>query len=150
MRKTIADRIQAAKDGTEWIDPRRKKPEESPKPPNKKAIRPTAKNLERLQQQWYLENIAKLVGACYPQLIDKIKDGNVKALEMGLKVANILKPDNGISVVTNLYNRTNTQIANVQQGDRPEGIQSFESILRRLELQDASDAPKVIEGSVAQ
>jgi hypothetical protein len=105
--------------------------------PRRNKSKVTLSNIEKFQQKKYCENIADLVNAAYPMLIEKIRDGNMKALEMGLQVANVLKPQNGVSVVTQIYNRNqNVAVAPSEEGPS-QSTQSFEGILRRLESTDS-------------
>ncbi len=101
------------------------------KAPRKKI---TSRNLEIYQKQMYFANVIRMTEASYKGLIEKMESGNVKAIEMGLKILNILKPDSGISV--NVNNRNENQNIAAVRSDTPGGIQSFESILRRLEVAD--------------
>lgn len=111
------------------------------KAPRKKI---TSRNIEKYSREMYFENISKVVEAAYPKLVEKIKDGNMKALEMGLQIANILKPVSGVSVVNQIYNKNDNQNLAAAQGnsggEAPGGIVSFESILRRLEVKDGMNA----------
>ena len=115
-----------------------------PVKPRRKKVQVTLANIEKFQQKKYCENIADLVNAAYPMLIEKIRDGNMKALEMGLQVANVLKPQNGISVVTQIYNKNQNAVTTAPSGDTPDGVRSFESIIRRLEAVDTMAAKPIV------
>ncbi len=101
----------------------------------------TLKNLESFQQKKYCENVASMVSVVYPQLIKKMEEGNMKAIEMGLQVLNILKPQNGISVVTQIYNRNQASSGPSEDpASAGVGVRSMESILRRLEATESASA----------
>ena len=89
--------------------------------------------MDRWQEKLYLENLPALVETGYKQLLAKMKSGDMKALDIGLQIANLYKPRTGqVNVVTQIYNKN---------GGEPSGsdkAQSFESILRRLEASGGS------------
>jgi hypothetical protein len=118
------------------------KRENLPTKPRRKRDRSkvTLGNLENFQQEKYCENVAAMVSVVYPQLIKKMEEGNMKAIEMGLQVLNILKPQNGISVVTQIYNRNQVSSNSQPEGPVGVGVRSMESILRRLEATEAASA----------
>ena len=83
----------------------------------------------------YLENLAPLVETGYKQLLLKMKRGDMKALDIGLQIANLYKPRTGqVNVVTQIYNK------NGGDSGGSEKAQSFESILRRLEAGEGAVA----------
>lgn len=119
-----------------------------PQPPEKqpratKQVKVTARNLEKYQREKYFENLAPMLEAAFPSLIARAASGDMKAVQMIMEMTNYLKPKDGISVITQVYNKNQVaQISSNGNSDAPGGIQSFESILRRLE---ATDSAKVID-----
>jgi len=101
----------------------------------KRQVKLTTNNVDRFQEKMYLENLAPLVETGYKQLLLKMKRGDMKALDIGLQIANLYKPRTGqVNVVTQIYNKN---------GGDPSGsdkVQSVESILRRLEESESATA----------
>lgn len=100
-----------------------------------RAPRLTKRNLEKYQRDQYLQNLPAISEAFFPALIEKMKGGNTKALELGAKIMRLIK-DDGFSVVTNI-------VQNNQQEANPRF--SFESLVRRLEARDKGSADNPIE-----
>ena len=114
-------------------------PERAKSNPKKKQrkVKLTTSNVDRWQQKLYLENLPELVKKGYKQVLLKAEEGNMKAIEICLQLANLYKPTNGqINIVNQVYSKNGG-------GDSGATVrtQSFESILRRLESSDQAALP---------
>jgi hypothetical protein len=114
-------------------------PERTRANPKKKQrkVKLTTSNVDRWQQKLYLENLPELVKRGYKQVLLKAEEGNMKAIEICLQLANLYKPTNGqINIVNQVYSKNGG-------GDSGATVrtQSFESILRRLESSDQAALP---------
>jgi hypothetical protein len=101
----------------------------------------TAKNLEKFQQDKYLQNVGPMLDEVYTALRTKVKDGNMRAIEMALQVCNLVKGQGGVTVLNQIVQNNNT----VQQNTR-----GFAALVRSLDSRDmrVTKANDFIEGEV--
>jgi hypothetical protein len=109
-------------------------PEVTIQPRKYKQRKVTPKGLEKYHREMYFENLSPMLEAAFPALIDRARGGDMKAIQIIFEMCNYLKPQGTVSVINQIYNKNQAAaVSNGSNGDTPGGIQSFESILRRLE-----------------
>jgi hypothetical protein len=104
---------------------------ETPRP------RITRKGLARLQEKHLLANIDPLLQELYPALTKKVKDGNMKAIELVMQMSNLVKTPGGVNITQTI----------LQQNSNTAGPSNFnfEALARRLDKRDSDAAKGIID-----
>ena len=105
-------------------------------PISRPAIKVTRKNIAKIPERHLIENIDPMLTEAFIGLRQKIKDGNVRCIELALHIVNLIKPPGGVTVTNNLLQQNNNKTENTSV--------SFESLVRKLEKRNLS-ATNVID-----
>jgi hypothetical protein len=78
-----------------------------------------------------------MTDAFYPAFVARMKKGDMRALQLGAEILNLVKARGGLSVTTNvLQSNSNNASANAEAGDR----KSFAALVRKLDTRDTTIA----------
>ena len=113
------------------------KPSEQAAPPvplSTALTKPIKKSqLQRLKDRKYLEHVEPLLDGFYKVLIDKVRRGDIKAIQIVAQMEQMVK-GNGVTVNNNI-NQNNLNHASQER----EQTRSFASLVRKLDSRDGKE-----------
>lgn len=105
------------------------------------SVKVTRRNLVKIQEQKYMENIDQMLDEFYNALRVQLRKGNSKAIDIAAQIVGLAK-SGGVSIVNNIVQQNSNRIQAAGEG---ESRASFASIVRRLDARDKEAASPVID-----